>query len=62
MRLAWPWYMQLKIDYELHPIAHLAIFTFSNHFFCYGLSFLIMYLIYKSKLEIFERERCQPNE
>ena len=59
MRMAWPWYMQIKTDYELNPVYHIALFTIPNHIINYTVANLIMCVIYKSKLQIFERERSR---
>ena len=64
LRMAWPWYMQIKTDYQMNPVYHIALFTIPNHIINYTVANLIMCVIYKSKLQIFESERSRgsPDE
>lgn len=64
MRLIWPAYMQLKTDYNIPEMLHIGCYTSSQHFVIYSIGNFLCYLVYTSKLTIFERERSKgsPDE
>ena len=41
---------------------HGALFTVPNQLFWFGLANMSLYFIYTGKFEIFECERCSPDE
>ena len=60
MGTMWPYYMQLKYDYELSDTVHFFIYMQSQHIFVFITGNLIAYIFYRFKFEIIERERVNP--
>lgn len=50
MKIMWPQYMQLKSDYNLHEIMHIACFTIPNHIINYTIGNLLLCVVYFGKL------------
>lgn len=62
MKYIWPSYMQLKEDYNIHPIWHIALYTTTQHCLIYLIGNIMFYFIYTGKYEIFERERARSSD